>query len=69
MENLRFKTSLKCNGCVNAITPGMQSISSIESWKVDLENPDKLLEIEASSDVTEEVLTAVKKAGYQISRL
>ncbi len=69
MEKLLFKTSLKCNGCINAIRPGMDSITGIEQWKVDLESSDKVLEVESSGDVSERVLESVKKAGYEISRL
>lgn len=69
METIRFKTSLKCGGCINAITTGLNSIVSIQTWKVDLESPDKVLEVQATSDVTELVIESVKKAGYQINRL
>ena len=69
MEKLRFKTNLKCGGCVSAITPGLDSLNIIKSWAVDLQNPDKVLEVEASEDISDEVIASVTKAGYQISRL
>ena len=69
METLRFKTSLKCGGCVKAITPGLESLNKIEKWSVDLENPDKVLEVEASEDISDQVIDSVKKAGYLISQL
>jgi len=69
MEILRFKTSLKCVGCVNSITPGLESLNTIEKWSVDLESPDKVLEVVATEDITDAVIESVKKAGYVISRL
>ncbi len=69
METLRFKTSLKCGGCVRTITPGLESLTNIEKWSVDLENPDKILEVTAPADVADQVIESVKKAGFQISRL
>jgi len=69
METLRFKTSLKCGGCVKAITPGLESLIKIEKWSVDLESTDKVLQVEAAEDITDEVMESVKKAGYLISRL
>lgn len=69
METLRFKTSLKCGGCVKAITPGLENMNSIEKWSVDLESPDKVLAVEASEDISDQVIDSVKKAGYVISRL
>ena len=69
MKTIRFKTNLKCGGCVKAITPGLESLNIIDTWSVDLENPDRVLEIKAPQDVSEQVIESVKKAGYQISRL
>jgi copper chaperone len=69
METLLFKTSLKCGGCVKAITPGLESLNSIEKWSVDLENPDRVLKVEASEDISQQVIDSVKKAGYLINRL
>ncbi|MBK7029050.1 MAG: heavy-metal-associated domain-containing protein [Bacteroidales bacterium] len=69
MENLKFRTSLKCSGCVNAITPWLSSINEIKSWNVDLNSIDKVLEIEANEDISDQVIENIKKAGYEISRL
>ena len=69
MEKLLFKTSLKCNGCIKVITPGIESIPEVKSWHVDLDSADKVLEVDASTDVTARVMENVKKAGYEISRL
>jgi copper chaperone len=69
METLRFKTSLKCGGCIKAITPGLESLTTIEKWSVDLESPDKVLKVESAEDISDQVIDSVKKAGYLISRL
>lgn len=69
MDTIQFKTSLKCGGCVRAITPGLESLDKIKNWKVDLESPDKILEVQSTEDISEEIIASVKKAGYQISRL
>jgi copper chaperone len=69
MEKMLFKTSLKCNGCIQAITPGIESIPEIQNWKVDLDTPYKILEVQAFTDISGKVIESVKKAGYEISRL
>lgn len=69
MNTLKFKTSLKCGGCVRAITPGLEALNAISEWKVDLDSPDKILEVTASDDISEKVIESIKKAGYQASRL
>jgi copper chaperone len=69
MESLHFKTNLKCSGCVSKIASGLDNMDAIGKWSVDLESPDKVLEIEAEEDIAEEVIEIIKKAGYQISQL
>lgn len=72
MQTLRFKTNLKCNGCIQAITPGMNEITEISSWKVFLDDPDKILEVNHQNDekeLSEKVINAVSKAGYSIEKV
>jgi len=69
METLKFKTSLKCGGCVNAIKPGLERLDLAGKWTVDLESADKTLQVEAPEEMAEKVMDSVKKAGYLISRL
>lgn len=73
MKTLRFKTNLKCNGCVQAIKPGMSSIAGIKSWNVLLDVQDKILEVDIDDDaeqnIVSETISEVSKAGYQIEQL
>ncbi len=69
METLKFKTNLKCNGCISAITPALNNIEGIENWNVDLSTPDRPLVVESDKDISAEVLSGVKKAGYEIEKL
>ncbi|WP_210466600.1 heavy-metal-associated domain-containing protein [Rufibacter roseolus] len=63
MSTLKFKTNIKCGGCISAVTPALDSTSGIQNWAVDTANPDKILTVEG--DVTaEKVIQAVTKAGY-----
>jgi copper chaperone CopZ len=66
MKTLRFKTTVKCNGCLNAVTPFLNQEGLIKSWKVDLIHPDKILEITADDSLLpERVITLVEYAGYK----
>ena len=73
MNTIKFKTSLKCNGCINAIKPGMNVIEGIESWEVFLDVADKVLEVEynnvAENEIKEKIESVVKKAGYKIEKM
>ena len=69
METLKFKTNLKCGGCIAAIKPELEKLEGLGPWKVDLTVPDRILEVEAAPDKAVSILEAVKKAGYEISQL
>jgi copper chaperone len=69
MEMLRFKTNLKCSGCIAAIEQRLKKIEGIGNWKVDLLSPEKTLEIDTTQERAGEIIDAVKKAGYEISQL
>jgi len=66
MKTLRFKTSIKCNGCINNVTPYLNHIEGVKSWKVELTLPQSTLEVEAENDIEQQVIDAVKNAGYNI---
>jgi len=67
MITLKFKTSFKCNGCVNSVRTQLDADSTIKEWSVDLESPDRILTITSSEDITDEVLSIVEKAGHTAS--
>jgi copper chaperone len=63
METLKFKTNIKCSGCIATVTPFLDGNDNIEKWQVDLLSPERILTVEtahSAGDVTE----LVKKAGY-----
>ncbi len=66
MKTLYFKTNLKCNGCVNAIAPAMNEIPGLVRWETDLIAPESILTVVTETDITENILEAVRKAGYTI---
>lgn len=69
MRTLRFKTNINCSGCIKSVTPHLNNINGIDSWKVDTETPDKVLTIETENGTSEEVKVAVQKAGFNIEEL
>jgi copper chaperone len=68
METLKFKTNIKCSGCIATVTPHLNESIGEGNWQVDLNNPSKVLTIgvEASE---EKIKEAVEKAGYKAERL
>lgn len=65
MKTYKFKTNINCNGCVSGVTPFLNKVEGI-NWKVDIDNPDKTLTVETENASEEEIVKAVKKAGFEI---
>lgn len=64
MNTLKFKTNLKCSGCVTTVAPKLDEIKGIEKWDVDLTSPEKTLSVEGNV-LPEEIEKAFEKAGYK----
>ncbi len=63
METLKFKTNIKCSGCIATVTPFMNADENIEKWQVDLLSPERILTVETDHSAGE-VTELVNKAGY-----
>ena len=64
MKTLKFKTNIKCDGCIATVTPFLNSEKEIVSWEVDTTNPDKILTVTTDSSA-ETIQKVVEKAGYK----
>jgi copper chaperone len=69
MKTLQFKTNINCGGCVARVTPRLNEIKGIVSWKVDTDNPDKILTVETEMPDDANIIEAVKKVGFTIEPL
>ncbi|SEA43247.1 heavy-metal-associated domain-containing protein [Pedobacter hartonius] len=66
MKTLKFKTNIKCDGCITTVTPHLDALPGLEQWTVDTNVPDKILTVTGSTEaLTQEVIDTLKKAGYQ----
>lgn len=64
----KFKTNIKCGGCIQKVKPGLDSLKEIISWNVDLESPDRILTVEGeiNSDLIIQTLSSV---GYSAEKI
>lgn len=66
MQTLKFKTNIKCSGCIAASTPFLNEAVGENNWQVDTQDPAKVLTVSAGDGVDAgAVIRAVKSAGYQ----
>ena len=64
MNSLKFKTNLKCSGCIAAVAPKLDEIKGIDKWDVDLVSPEKTLKVEGNVEASA-IQQAFEQAGYK----
>lgn len=70
METLEFKTTIKCSGCVEKVTPYLNDAVGKENWQVDLNKPVKILSVTTNDENAEsKVVKALAEAGYKAEKL
>jgi len=62
---LKFKTTINCGGCLAAVTPSLNQSVGTGNWHVDIDNPDKILTVNAGAADADTVVAAVSKAGFK----
>lgn len=68
METLKFKTNIKCSGCVAKVTTNLNATAGEGKWEVDVNNPAKILTIKSDVEAAR-VKEAVEKAGFNAERI
>ena len=68
METLKFKTNIKCTGCLATVTPHLNEAAGENNWQVDLDNPQKILTVETDK-ADSEIISAIKKAGFEAEKI
>lgn len=65
MNTYQFKTNINCGGCIAKVTPYLDGNKDISEWKVDTQNPQKILTVQTDQLSKEAVADLVKSAGYK----
>lgn len=68
METIKFKTTIKCSGCVAKVTPFLNGALGEDNWEVDTNDPSKVLTVIGEKDQSK-VIQAVEQAGYKAEML
>ncbi len=69
MKIAKFKTNINCGSCIKSVTPFLNSLDNVDLWKVDTNNPDKILEVELDDEDVQAVINAVTNAGFKIEKV
>ncbi|MNE83747.1 hypothetical protein D3C80_1805890 [compost metagenome] len=68
MKTLKFKTNIKCSGCIATVTPKLNALA-VENWEVDLNNPEKVLSVNGENISAEQVEEALAEVGYKAEEI
>ncbi len=68
METIKFKTNIKCSGCIEKVTPHLNEAVGEDNWNVDISNPSKILSVSGETSESK-VKDAVEKAGFKIEKV
>jgi copper chaperone len=69
MKTFQFKTSIKCTGCIEKVTPFLNEQLTPEEWNVDIFNPAKILTVNSDKMTAKEIEEKVKQAGFQVEQI
>jgi len=69
MKILKFKTNIKCDGCISTVSPFLNSTKGIEKWEVDITIPEKILSVTTDNLSAEDIEMILQKAGYKAEEI
>jgi copper chaperone CopZ len=58
-----------CSACIAKVTPTLNEILGEANWKVDIQNPKKILTVQTEELDSRDVIKAVEKAGYKAEKV
>lgn len=69
MKTKQFKTNIMCGSCIAKVTPVLNETFGENNWKVDTQNPKKILTVSANNNNENDIIKAVEKSGYKAEEL
>lgn len=68
MEAIKFRTNIKCSGCLTTVAPFLNEVAGLHNWEVDINDPLKVLTVVGESHEND-IVEAVNKAGYKVEKV
>lgn len=69
MKTIEVKTNIMCGSCVAKVTPTLNEAAGEGNWKVNTQDPKKVLTVTTDSLTEDQVIEAVEQAGYKAEKL
>lgn len=68
VETIRFRSTIKCSGCVAKVTPFLNEAVGENNWQVDTNDPSKVLTVVGEANESK-TISAVEKAGFKVEKI
>lgn len=65
MTTLKFKSTIKCGGCIATVSPELEKLQEINQWEVDLQSPDRILTVAGEAIQAEKIIATLAAVGYK----
>jgi copper chaperone CopZ len=69
MKTIELKTNIMCGSCIAKVTPVLNEQIGEGNWRVDTQNPNKILTVVNENLTKDDVISAVEKTGYKAEAL
>lgn len=66
MKKTQFTSNIKCQGCIDKVTPVLEKRSDIKSWEVDLTSPERILTVESDELDKDSLVKEIEGVGFKI---
>jgi len=64
MKTLKFKTNIKCAGCLAKVSSSLNETIGEDNWEVDINTPEKILTVISDEVDERSIIFAVNEAGF-----
>jgi len=70
MDTLKFKTNIKCGGCIATVKPHLDSLNDLKSWEVDTQGADKILTADGDvANLSQQIIDVLAEAGFKAEKI
>lgn len=69
MQTKQFKTNIMCGSCIAKVTPILNEMVGENNWKVDTQDPKKILTVNKEDTKENDIMNALQKVGYKAEEL
>ena len=69
MNKFKFKSNIKCIGCLKKVALHLSTTRGMVNWDVELKHPNRILTVEGNHLTAEQIEAVVRKAGYKIEQI